>query len=280
MSSAATHSATSCINFTNQILMKFQTLPVKRRPVSKGIFRRLNANTRNRRQRVAAAGSAPVSEMEAEDHSSRISRALTIIFLIHIVAIALIFIHHRFLDGRAPEVSKIVRKEQPPASAAATERRADLPRLSSGEKPYIVQTGDNYARIAAAEGVDEGDLRQVNDHVDIGPGLILRIPPKRIVAEEPPEVAAIRANSQTGGDRGLVEAVDVNDAPRAILVRPNSSNPTTPAASGKTHIVQPGESIFRIASRHKVSQDALMRANGITDPRKMRVGSRLVIPVN
>jgi len=77
-----------------------------------------------------------------------------------------------------------------------------------------------------------------------------------------------------------VVAVDVSAAPRAILVRPNSSSQTTPAASGKTHIVQPGESIFRIASRHKVSQDALMRANGITDPRKMRVGARLVIPAN
>lgn len=263
--------------------MKFQTLPVKRRPVSKGIFRRLHVNTRNRRQRVAAAGTAPAADMEAEDSSSKISRALTIIFLIHIVAIALIFIHHRFLDGRAPEVSTTGQTRQAASSVpapAAAEQRADLPRLSTGEKPYIVRTGDNYARIAAAEGVDEGDLRQANNHVDIGPGLILRIPPKRIVAEEPPEVAAIRARSNNGQDRGLVEAVDVNDAPRAILVRPNSSGQTAPAASGDTHVVQPGESIFRIASRYKVSQDALMRANGITDPRKMRVGAKLVIPAN
>jgi LysM repeat protein len=263
--------------------MKFQTVPVKRRPVSKGIFRRLHVNTRNRRQRVAAAGTAPASDMEVEDSSSKISRALTIIFLIHIVAIALIFIHHRFLDGRTPEVSTTGQKQQAPASApvpATAEHRGDRPRLSTGEIPYIVRTGDNYARIAAAEGVDEGDLRQANNHVDIGPGLILRIPPKRIVAEEPPEVAAIRARSNNGHDRGLVEAVDVNDAPRAILVRPNSSGQTTPAASGNTHVVQAGESIFRIASRYKVSQDALMRANGITDPRKMRVGARLVIPAN
>jgi LysM repeat protein len=264
--------------------MKFQTLPVKRRPVAKGIFRRLHVNTRNRRQRVAAAGSAPATDMEADDNSSKISRALTIIFLIHIVAIALIFIHHRFLDGRTPELSTTGKESKTSASApavpATAERRDDLPRLSTGEKPYIVRTGDNYARIAAAEGVDEGDLRQINSHVDIGPGLILKIPPKRIVAEEPPEVAAIRARSHNGQDRGLVEAVDVNDAPRAILVRPNSSSQAAPAASGNTHIVQAGESIFRIASRYKVSQDALMRANGITDPRKMRVGARLVIPAN
>jgi LysM repeat protein len=258
--------------------MKFQTLPVKRRPVPKGIFRRLNANTRNRRQRVAAAGNAPASEMEVDDHSSKISRALTIIFLIHIVAIALIFIHHRFLDGRTPEASAGVSGQAP--AVAPAERRSDLPRLSSGEKPYIVRAGDNYTRIATAEGVDEGDLRQINNHVDIGPGLILRIPPKRIVAEEPPEVAAIRARTSSDRDRGLVEAVDVSDAPRAILVRPNMEPQAVPVASGRTHIVQPGESIFRIASRYKVSQDALMRANRITDPRKMRVGAKLVIPAN
>lgn len=264
--------------------MKLQTLPVKRRPVSKGIFHRLNAVTRSRRQRVAAA-SAPASEMEMEDGSSKISRALTIIFLIHIVAIALIFIHQRFLDGRAPGTSAAVKTAPAEAAApAASQRRSDLPRLSSGEKPYIVKTGDNYARIAAAEGVDEGDLRQLNKHVDIGPGLILKIPPKRIVAEEPPEVAAIRAQAASGRDRGLVDAVDVSGAPRAVLVRPNvihgGATQETFPASGTTYIVQPGDSIFRIAGRFKVSQDSLMKANRITDPRKLRAGMELVIPAN
>jgi LysM repeat protein len=262
--------------------MKLQTLPVKRRPVPKGIFRRLNAVTHNRRQRVAAA--APSAEMEMEDSSSKISRALTIIFLIHIVAIALIFIHQRFLDGRVPEVSAAV-KTAPEASTPATppaQRRDDLPRLSSGEKPYIVRTGDNYARIATAEGVDEGDLRMINKHVDIGPGLILKIPPKRIVAEDPPEVSAIRAQTPSDQDRGLVEAVDVTGAPRAQLVRPNVVRSGSAPAKGSagSYLVQPGDSIFRIASRFKVSQDSLMRANGIADPRKMKTGMKLSIPAS
>lgn len=258
--------------------MKSQMLPVKRRPVSNGLFRRLNAVTNSRRQRVAAAASA--ADMEAEDSGSKISRALTIIFLIHIVAIALIFIHQRFLDGREPAVSAAVKNVPREAAPALTQSRADLPRLSSGEKPYIVRTGDNYARIAAAEGVDEGDLRQVNGNVAIGPGLILKVPPKRIVAEDPPEVAAIRQQTHSDRDRGLVEAVpvDVSNAPRAQLVRPSVNHGGTPAASGMTYVVQPGDSIFRIASRHKVSQQSLMRANGISDPRKMKTGMKLVIP--
>ncbi len=255
-------------------------LPVKRRPVSNGLFRRLNAVTNSRRQRVAAAASS-ATELEADDSSSKISRALTIIFLIHIVAIALIFIHQRFLDGREPAVSTAVKSAPKAAAPVVTQSREDLPRLSSGEKPYIVRTGDNYARIAAAEGVEEGDLRQVNGNVDIGPGLILKVPPKRIVAEDPPEVTAIRRKTLADHDRGLVEAVpvDVTNAPRAQLVRPGVSHAATPAASGTTYVVQPGDSIFRIASRHKVSQQSLMRANGISDPRKMRTGMKLAIPL-
>lgn len=261
--------------------MKFQTLPVKRRPVSKGIFHRLHAVTRNRRQRVAAAGS-PSGEMEIEDQGPRISRSLFIIFMIHIVAIALIFIHQQFLQGRSADDATASAKSSAPARAAADGQRGELPRLSSGEKPYIVRAGDNYARIAATEDVDESDLRQANHEVDIRPGLILKIPPKRIVAEEPPEVAAIRQRNSSAGNRGLVEDVNVSGAPRALLVRPTVNHPQIPApmpaSSGRFHVVQPGESIFRIANRFNVGQEALMQLNDISDPRKLRAGMRLAIP--
>ena len=258
--------------------MKPHTLPVKRRNVKNGIFKRLRAVTANRKQRVAAAASA---EMEAEDSGSKISRALTIIFLIHIVAIGLIFVHQKFLDDRMPDVAKSVKQDVAPAVAAAEPRRVDRPRLAAGEKPYIVRQGDNYARIAAAVEVDEADLRLVNQHVDIVPGLLLKIPPKRIIAVESEEVTAIRSQTPSDLDRGLVEAlpVDVSSAPRAQLVRPNTAPNTAPvASSGRSYVVQSGDSIWRIANRFKVNQDALMKANGISDAKKMKVGMSLVIP--
>ena len=260
--------------------MKSQTLPVKRRPIPKGIFRRLSAVTRNRKQRVAAA--APSSDMEVDDGGSKISRALTIIFLIHIVAIGLIFFHQRFLDGRPAEAA--ASSKVPPAgevaaaiAVPAAPSRTDLPRLSSGEKPYIVKAGDNFARIATTEGVNESDLRLLNKHVTIGPGLILKIPPKRIVAIEPPEVTAIRERTPADGDRGLVEAVDVSNAPKAKLARPQLDE-SPAAATGSSYLVQAGDSVWRIANRFKVSQTALMKANSITDARKIKPGMKLTIP--
>lgn len=252
--------------------MKSRTLPVKRRPVSKGLFHRLSAVTRNRKQRVAAAA-VPSSELENEDSGSKISRALTIIFLIHIVAIGLIFFHQRFLDDRPAEKSALPKSIAAPASAPLE----DLPRLSSGDAPYVARAGDNYARIAAAHGVDEGELRLVNKHIEIGPGRLLKIPPKRIVAVDPPEVVALREQTPSDQDRGLVEAVDIAHAPKAQLVRPNRPGAAA-NASGQSYVVQSGDSIFRIASRFDVKQDQLMRVNGITDPRKMKIGMKLVIP--
>lgn len=256
--------------------MKLHTLPVKRRPVQKGIFKRLRAVTGNRKQRVAASATA---DMDADDNSSKISRALTIIFLIHIVAIGLIFIHQKFLDGRTtlmPQTSEAVQSEAVPAAP----RAADRPRLQSGAAVYPVRRGDNYARIAAAQGVDEGDLRLLNKHREISPGVLLEIPPKRIVAVESAEVTALRNPAPAAADDGLVEAlpVDVSNAPRAQLVRPNTGEAAAAVPSGNTYVVQSGDSIWRIANRYKVNQDALMKANGITDARKMKIGMNLVIP--
>lgn len=46
-----------------------------------------------------------------------------------------------------------------------------------------------------------------------------------------------------------------------------------------THIVQSGETLWSIASRYGVSPQAIMRANGITNPNAIFVGQRLFIPI-
>ncbi|MCX8495151.1 MAG: LysM peptidoglycan-binding domain-containing protein [Akkermansiaceae bacterium] len=284
--------------------MKYQALPVKRRPVPKGILKRLHAITRSRKQRVAAT-----AEMDGDDGGSKISRALTIIFLIHIVAIGGIFVHQKFLDSRMPvlEIGKADKKSNTGKGAsAAAPVVSELPRFAAGEKhPYFVRQGDNYTRIAMAAGVEENDLRAMNQNVEIVPGLMLKIPPKRIVATEPPEVVAMRSQEVPDQNRGLVEAVpaSVSGAPRAQVVpvaakvdaKPVAKTANKPDAktttksvvkrpetiskgSAKTYLVKSGDNLTRIASRHSVKQDALMKANGITDPGKIRIGMSLVIP--
>lgn len=272
--------------------MKPRTLPVKRQPVQKSVLKRLSAVTRNhRRQRVAAASAA---DADYSDSSTKISRALTIIFLFHILAIGAWFFHKRYLDGK--EGAPVAETQ----AAATSEPSRETPVSSSGNRLYKVKAGESYSRIAAAQEVTEQDLRDANSNRELRDGIVLNIPPKRIVAAEPPEVARLRKDSTSTPapasetpaiaipqrDLGLVDAVPVDDraAPqRAILVRPNTAAASTAragatSASGETYVVKAGDSIWGIANRMKVGQDALMKANGISDPKKLKIGMKLVIP--
>ncbi|RZA16043.1 MAG: LysM peptidoglycan-binding domain-containing protein, partial [Proteobacteria bacterium] len=125
-------------------------------------------------------------------------------------------------------------------------------------------------------------LRLLNEHMEISPGRILKVPAER-VAPKPVEAVLPMAGAPAATNE-LVDNVDVRDAPRAQLVRPNAhsaaalAQPAAPAASGRSYVVQNGDSVWRIANRFKVNQDALMKANGIKDATKMKIGMNLVIP--
>ena len=45
-----------------------------------------------------------------------------------------------------------------------------------------------------------------------------------------------------------------------------------------THVVAPGETLYRIATEYGVSVGRLMAANGLSNPRELRVGQVLTIP--
>jgi lipoprotein NlpD len=49
-------------------------------------------------------------------------------------------------------------------------------------------------------------------------------------------------------------------------------------SSGVYHTVKSGQTLYRISKTYNVDQNYLARVNGITDPAKVRVGTRLYIP--
>lgn len=260
--------------------MKFDRIPTRRKPVRKNFYARLF--NKPKRQRAAAAAASPD---EIDESGSNISRSLTIIFAIHILAIGMIFIHKQYLSDRTPAPEAAVAKATSETATPTTPvRNNDLPKLSDGDTPYMVRQGDNYSIIAAKFSVDESELRNMNRGADIRAGAVLRIPQsKRIVAEDPPEVAALRNQSRpSDSELGLVEILPPVEIPKAMVVRPNvrqSQNSPPPAsASGRTHILQSGENIWRVANKYKVSQKDLMALNNITDPTKLKIGQVIQLP--
>lgn len=270
--------------------MKNERIPTRRQPVHKTFYARLFNKAKPVKQRAAAA--APTAE-DMEEGGINISRSLTIIFAIHIVAIGMIFIHKQYLSGRtsAPESAAAAPVAKTTPAVAATERRTEprtevLPVLSGGDKPYMVRKGDNYAIIAAKHNVDESELREMNRGTDIRAGVVLRIPQsQRIVAEMPPELTAIRDQARpSDSDLGLVEILPPVDADTAKLIRPAVTENdgdiprAAPVGSGRTHTVKSGENIWRISNQYKVSQKDLMAVNNISDPTKLKIGQMLKLP--
>lgn len=262
--------------------MKYDRIPTRRQPVRKTLYTRLFNKTAQKKQRAAAAPT--VDDME--EGGINISRSLTIIFAIHIVAIGMIFIHNRFLSERTAAPESAAATAPATAAPASVQQNNYLPVLSSGDTPYMVRKGDNYTIIADKHNVEESALREMNRGTDIRPGVVLRIPQgKRIVAEQPPEVAAIRDQvTPSDADLGLVEILPPVETDTAQLIRPAISQShediprAEPVASGRTHTVKSGDNLWRISNQYKVSQKELMAINKITDPTKLKIGQTLKLP--
>jgi LysM repeat protein len=121
------------------------------------------------------------------------------------------------------------------------------PLAQSGEIYHTVQPGENLFRISLRYGVSIQAVMQANGITDasrVYVGQRLRIP---------------------------------SNTP---LPAPAPAAPETPAAPAgdTTHVVQPGENLFRIGLRYGVTAQALALANGLPNVSMVYVGQRLTIP--
>ncbi len=64
----------------------------------------------------------------------------------------------------------------------------------------------------------------------------------------------------------------------ALLLLTHASTGTALAAAPRYHCVQPGETMFSIATRYGVSSWSLANANGIWNPNLIYVGQMLIVP--
>ncbi|MBI4319580.1 MAG: LysM peptidoglycan-binding domain-containing protein [Chloroflexi bacterium] len=90
-----------------------------------------------------------------------------------------------------------------------------------------------------------------------------------LVAPKPPPAA-----TPTG-----VQATPTARTPTPAGTPPSSPTPkATATPTTRIHVVGQGDTLSEIAEKYGISTQALMRANGITDPDKLAVGDKLTIP--
>ena len=93
-----------------------------------------------------------------------------------------------------------------------------------------------------------------------------------------PETTPIHMDNAKPGDAGArKENAPRNDAKSSDS--PSKDEPAkAPSSSGKTYIVRKGDNPVTIARKLKVSYGDLIALNHIEDPRKLRIGQKLLIP--
>lgn len=241
----------------------------------------LQAKLTRRKQRVSAAASADTLDQDVPNVG--VGRALTVILALHVVAIAAIYIGTQWNKGE-------VTTESDSAVAAV-----DTSKVNTNLQNDFVRTGETYETFAARHGVDVKELRDLNSNVTLRAGLRLTIPANGV---DKAQVMASNMRSEsnpresaadmTVSERPAVGALVVEEeAPKAVLVTPrrNPNIPraipvSEPGAAGQNYVVQNGDTVWRIAHKFNVNQAELLKVNGLNDPRKLKVGDKLIIPAN
>ena len=170
-------------------------------------------------------------------------------------------------------------------------------------RTYKVQRGDTPAYIASQFGITAEELMAANgitnpSALQVGQELIIPHPPTATATltptslptatPEPSPGASPTATSQptaTATARStatpaavLVAAPTVTLTPTALPTATPTAQPVAAATEARTYTVQSGDSPDSIARRFGITAQALMAANGISDPTRLRVGQELVIP--
>lgn len=244
--------------------------PQKKAPAPK----RLKATAR----RVAE----PVDESYYEDDEPnvRLSRAFLVVMLLHVVAVGGIFLFSSF---KKDEAAGVPPKEERPETIAAQ------PEQPTNSREYVVGEDETLGSIASAFGVSRTDLagiNRLNPDATVHAGDKLVIPAITTVQPVPVDVKKLLKQPGKPEIVRTSSAVLQPVAVEAPKIQPNPQGvhkdepvkAAAPHGSDRIYVVQKGDNPVGIAKKLKVKYQDLISANKITDPRKLQIGQKLIIP--
>ena len=249
-------------------------------------------------------------ETGGEPPQVRTSRMFIGMLSLHLVAAIGLVAFHYFGHDPAPKMmsQNPVPSAVPtrPASAAVPSvpaptlpaRASGSPAIAGAMSEHIVRMDETWESIAAARGLTVEDLKAANAGVDCNVGRLLMLPPtpKMISAAALPSknpntpVPPRAALAENDSKKSVIRYAPNPDLAPSNTPPPVSQShniqmgaPVKAAAvvaptSAKVHVVAKGETIFSIAKRHRISEKALLKFNGISDVAKIHPGQKLKVP--
>jgi LysM repeat protein len=230
---------------------------------------------------AARAARRPVDDYDDEEPTTNLSSAFVVVLILHVVAVGGIYAFNSIKASRrghepivapieqtAPASQKAIAQNDAAANAPAPTHQAapathpaetaPVPAITQGKlataRQYQVKAGDNLTKVAFAYGVTPAQIMDAN-HLKEGAvlhqGQTLTIPAK--IADKP------------------VEERKADTTPKQADV---PATTTTPGF----YTVKKGDTPTSIAHTHGLTVEELLKANKITDPKKLQVGQTLKVP--
>ena len=106
------------------------------------------------------------------------------------------------------------------------------------------------------------------------------VPPTSTETENKPDTAqtANHASSDRARDTAAQKENDRQHDPKPSHSPAKDDKTKAPSSSGKTYVVKKGDNPVGIAKKLKVSYNDLIALNHIDDPRKLKIGQKLLVP--
>lgn len=232
-----------------------------------------------------ASSREEVDDYESESEPSmKLSQAFLVVLALHILAVGGIYGFNKLKESSAKPVA--AKTESAPAAPPVSEK-AQEPAPAAAQatgvaaETYTVVAGDTLRKIATKFKTSVEALEKANN---LTAASIIRTGQVLVVGKASAAAAPAPAASNPA------PSVVAKPAPQQPVAAPIASTPKTAApepkpvakvessSSGQTYVVAKGDNPYSIAKKFKVTQDALMKANKIDDPRKLQIGQKLVIP--
>ena len=234
----------------------------------------------------AASSRNEVEEYENESEPSmKLSQAFIVVLVLHVVAVAGVYGFNQLKEKPArPATAKTEATE----AAAVTEKKADTlakaqaasaAKAQATEISYTVVAGDTLRRIASKFNTSVASLEKLNDLTSTS---ILKVGQILVIGSSGKVAAAASQSTESLSKLPPTPAIVAKAPPvkaPTVQGKPEAGPlEKTQASDEKTYVVAKGDNPYSLAKNFNVTQAALMKANNIDDPKKLKIGQRLVLP--
>jgi LysM repeat protein len=234
----------------------------------------------------AASSREEVEEYENEaEPSMKLSQAFIVVLVLHVVAVAGVYGFNQLKEKPArpatakTEASEAAAVTEKKADTLAKEQAASAAKSQATEISYTVVAGDTLRRIASKFNTSVASLEKVNDLTSTS---ILKVGQILVIGSSGKVAAAASQSTESLSKLPPTPAIVAKAPPvKAPTVQGKpEAGPLgkTQASDEKTYVVAKGDNPYSLAKKFNVSQAALMKANNIDDPKKLKIGQKLVVP--